>query len=93
MVVFIRTNELKRRKYSLDEQTAMYLAHLDDPRYKIAVLTCQMALTGVDTPSIAYTLPAITGTIDQLCPNSTHTNRNLLQVDTRHPARVNATIV
>ena len=92
MVVFIRTHELKRRKYSLEEQTAMYLAHLDDPRYEKAILTCQMALTGCDTPPTEYTLPAIAGTIDQLCPIPTHRNCDHVQVDNRHPARANATV-
>ena len=70
----------------------MYLAPLNDLRYEKAVLICQMALTGCNTPPIEYTLLDIIGTIDQLYPIPTHRNRNRVQVDNRHPAQANATV-
>ena len=86
MVVFIKMHELKRRKYSEREGTEIYLSHLDHASYEQAILKYQMALTGLVTPPTGYTLPAIAGTIEQLCPHPL--SRDSPRSDRQHAPKI-----
>ena len=44
----------------------MFLSHLDNPRYKLAVKECEVAIIHLPTIPTIYVVPEIAGTIDQL---------------------------
>ena len=50
--------------------TLMFLSHLDNPRYKLAVKECEAAIPHSPTIPMIYMVPETAGTIDQLRPTT-----------------------
>ena len=68
--------------------TLVFLSHIDNPRYELAVKECEAAILHSSTVPPIYMIPAIVGTLDQLQPMSrpptqppigTTTNRACIQ--------------
>ena len=66
--LYVANHALKQRSFSIKETTVMFLSHLDDPRYKLAVKECEAAILHSSTITTIYTVLAIVETIDQPRP-------------------------
>ena len=66
MTLYVANHALEQRSFSVKEPTLMFLSHLDNPRYKLAVKECEVAIIHLPTIPTIYVVPEIAGTIDQL---------------------------
>ena len=59
---------MKNRKFTYLEVTEMFLDHLDDSRYDLAISTCRAAARNYPHLPVEYRLPTIATTLAQMVP-------------------------
>ena len=68
IVAYVDSHDLKLRTFTDRETTVTCLSHLDNKWYTKTVKECEMALRLSTVVGNIYKVPAIVGTIYQLCP-------------------------
>ena len=66
---YISNHVQRNLLFSDQEATHIFLLHLVDSRFKLAITKCEMNILHGTDIAVIYLVPAIAGTIDQIAPN------------------------
>lgn len=78
---------MKQRRFTYLEVTEIFLDHLDDSRYTIAISTCRHAARHTTPLPVEYQVPTIATTISQMVPETAPTTPTAQTP--RHTPRIN----